>query len=168
MACFSHPGMTYQDFTDLDRIELLRGPQGTLLGKNTTIGALNYVSRAPTFTPQGSGHFFVGDRNTRTGNASLSNALVDDTLAYRASVFVDKQDGEIRNINAQGGRTHEKNRSGGRVQFLYKPTSRLSARFNFDFAESNERSNTQPTMLLPATYDDANQSVRATATKVTI
>src|SRR5688572_15114388 len=48
-----HVGMTYQDFTDLDRVEILRGPQGTLLGKNTSLGAIKYTSRAPSFTPQG-------------------------------------------------------------------------------------------------------------------
>ena len=161
----THPGMTYQDFTDLDRVEVLRGPQGTLLGKNTTIGVLNYVSRAPSFTPEGSANFFVGARTTRSGNASYSDAIIDDELAYRASLFVDKQDGDIANINAQGGRTHEKNREGGRVQFLYKPTSDLSVRLDLDYAESNERSNTQPTMLLPTTYDDG--SPRATTTKTT-
>src|SRR5689334_8882780 len=47
-----HAGMTYQDFTDLERVEILRGPQGTLLGKNTSIGAIKYTSRAPSFTPE--------------------------------------------------------------------------------------------------------------------
>src|SRR5687768_7840680 len=49
-----HAGMTYQDFTDLERVEILRGPQGTLLGKNTSLGAIKYTSRGPSFTPQSS------------------------------------------------------------------------------------------------------------------
>ncbi len=48
-----HVGMTYQDFTDLQQVEILRGPQGTLLGKNTSLGVIKYTSRAPSFTPEG-------------------------------------------------------------------------------------------------------------------
>ena len=49
-----HVGMTYQDFTDLQQVEILRGPQGTLLGKNTSMGVIKYTSRAPSFTPESS------------------------------------------------------------------------------------------------------------------
>ncbi len=163
----SHPGMSYQDFTDLDRVEVLRGPQGTLLGKNTTIGAINYVSKLPSFTPEASANVFfsseaLDSRSTRTVNASISNAIVDDLLAYRVSFFVDKQDGDIENVNAEGGRTHEKNRSGGRLQFLLTPNKDLSLRLNVDSSETNERSNTKPVIRVLTNFDDASNSSRVT------
>jgi iron complex outermembrane receptor protein len=158
----SHPGMTYQDFTDLERIEVLRGPQGTLLGKNTTIGAISFVNKAPTFTPEASANFILGERNTHTANAEYSNSIVDGLLAYRASVFVDKQDGFITNVNAEGGTTSERNRSGERLQFLFTPFDGFSARLNADYAESNERSNTKPVIAVLTSYDNAAHTPRVT------
>jgi iron complex outermembrane receptor protein len=158
----SHPGMTYQDFTDLDRIEVLRGPQGTLLGKNTTIGAISIVDKAPSFSPDGSANFTLGERNTREANAAFSDSLVDGLLAYRASAFFDKQDGFIRNVNTEGGTTSEHNRSGGRLQFLFTPFDGFTARLNADYAESNERSNTKPIIGVLNTYDNAAQTPRVT------
>ena len=49
---FTHVGFSWLDFVDLDHIELVRGPQGTLLGKNTTIGALIVTTKRPSFTPE--------------------------------------------------------------------------------------------------------------------
>jgi iron complex outermembrane recepter protein len=158
----THPGMTYQDFTDLDRIEVLRGPQGTLLGKNTTIGALSFVTQQPSITPEGAANFTVGERNTRTANASFSNAIVDNVLAYRASAFFDKADGYIKNIGPVGGTTNERNRAGGRLQLLFTPFEGFSALVNADYARSDERSNTKPVIQVLDFYDNAAHSPRVT------
>jgi len=169
----SHPGMTYQDYTDLDRIEVLRGPQGTLLGKNTTIGAINYVSKAPSFKPQADATVSFsqdgwGSHDTRTVNASLSNGIIDGLLAFRLSAFADNQAGEIENVNTEGGRTNEKKRNGQRLQFLLTPTENFSAKLNFDYAETNERSNTKPVIAVLTNYDDATNSPRAFAVAGTV
>jgi iron complex outermembrane receptor protein len=155
-----HVGMTYQDFTDLERVEILRGPQGTLLGKNTSLGAIKYTSRAPSFTPQGSLELEGGvNRESYKARGSFSNALVDDLLAFRASAFVDKQEGDLENINT-GGHWHERDRYGGRVQLLLKPSDTLSVKLNADGAFTNENSNTKPFMVDPTTLNDG--SVRTT------
>ncbi|MBX5460854.1 MAG: TonB-dependent receptor [Steroidobacteraceae bacterium] len=156
-----HVGMTYQDFTDLERVEVLRGPQGTLLGKNTSMGAIKCTSRAPTFTPEGVLEIEGGlNRDSLKARGSHSNALVRDVLAYRASAFVDRQEGDLRNINSTGGRWHEKDRFGGKVQLLLKPQDALSLKLTFDSAFTHENSNTKPFMVDPVTLNDG--SVRTT------
>jgi iron complex outermembrane recepter protein len=158
----THPGMTYQDFTGLDRIEVLRGPQGTLLGKNTTIGALSFVTQSPSFTPAGAANFAIGERHAREANGSFSNAIVDGLLAYRASAFFDREDGYIRNIGPLGGTTHERNRVGGRLQLLFTPFEGFSAVLNADYAQSDERSNTKPVIQVLTSYNDAANTPRVT------
>ena len=157
-----HVGMTYQDFTDLERVEVLRGPQGTLLGKNTTLGVIKYTSRAPSFTREGSIDVELGADPAATKiRGSYSDGLIDDVLAYRVSFFKDEQDGDFVNVNpAVGGRWHERNRYGGRFQLLFTPNDDLSVRLNLDKASVNERSNTKPFMVDPITLDDG--SVRRT------
>lgn len=156
-----HVGMSYQDFTDLSQVEILRGPQGTLLGKNTSLGAVKYVSRAPSFTPEGSVDLEGGfNRSSFKSRGSHSDAIIDDILAYRVSFFVDKQQGDISNVNTDGGHLHERNRYGGRVQFVYHPTDTLTLHLNADGAFTNELSNTKPFMVDPQTLIDG--SVRGT------
>lgn len=163
-----HVGMTYQDFTDLAQVETLRGPQGTLLGKNTSLGVIKYTSKAPTFAPDGSfeleGGLSVPSFKAR---ASASDALVDDLLAFRVSGFYDRQQGDIANVNrAYGGHWHERRRYGGRAQLLLTPTRSLSFRLNLDYAETNENSNTKPFMVDPTTLNDGSARTTTYSTRL--
>jgi len=165
-VALTHVGMSYQDFTDLDHVEVLRGPQGTLLGKNTTMGAINYVSKLPSFTPHGS--ISLGGGLNKDGlqlNAEQTDAIIDDVLAYRASFFVDQQRGDLKNVSPAGGYQQEKNRYGGRVQFLWKPADNLKIRLNLDEALSNEYGNTKPYMADPTTF--ANGASRTANNQLT-
>lgn len=67
---------------DLERIEILRGPQGTLYGKNTTAGAVNVISKKPTFDTDGFGTIGFGSKNERILSGALGGALVDEKLAH--------------------------------------------------------------------------------------
>lgn len=80
-------GMVSGDFSDIADIELLRGPQGTLFGKNTTAGAVIINSKLPTFTPEASIEATAGDYNLREVKASVSGPLMQDKLAARISAF---------------------------------------------------------------------------------
>jgi iron complex outermembrane receptor protein len=78
------PGMVVFDILDVAQLELLRGPQGTLFGKNTTAGLLNITSKAPTFYPDNTLEISAGERNYFQAKGSLSDALTE-TVAGRFS-----------------------------------------------------------------------------------
>jgi iron complex outermembrane receptor protein len=88
---------------DVARIEVLRGPQGTLWGKNTIGGAINILSKRPEFTPGGYAKIGFGNNNSRIVEGAAGDALVPDQLAGRISVYHEEGNSEINN-RATGGR----------------------------------------------------------------
>jgi iron complex outermembrane receptor protein len=140
-----YAGQAWGDYVDVDRIEVLRGPQGTLMGKNTTLGAINIVTRAPSFTPSVSFQASTGSLNDLSGRFSATGPLVEGLLAYRASFVADRADGFYTNTYQSFGNAketwNETNKLAGRVQFLLTPTPDLSARVILDKARSDERTN---------------------------
>ncbi|WP_331346681.1 TonB-dependent receptor [Cellvibrio sp. UBA7661] len=138
----SYVGQSWNDFIDLDRIEVIRGPQGTLLGKNTTLGVVNIVTKAPNFKPGYTYEVRYGDYNELGGKVTGTGAIVDDLVAYRGSLFFNKKDGVLDNVWQSGPETwNETNRVGGRLQFLVTPDETLSARIILDSIQSVENGN---------------------------
>lgn len=155
-----YSGQAWSDYVDLDRIEVLNGPQGTLLGKNSSLGAINIVTKAPSFDPQYSFEIFAGGLNTLSGKFSATGPLVGDTLAYRANLVVDRTDGIYTNTYQSLGRAketwRESNKIAGRFQLLWKPSEGFSDRLIVDKLRSDERVNTGNTLISngPATFAD--------------
>jgi iron complex outermembrane receptor protein len=141
-----YSGQGWSDYVDLERIEVLRGPQGTLLGKNTSLGAIKIVTKLPSFERQTDFELSTGDYNSLGGKFSTTGPLIDDVLAYRASFSADRVDGIYNNTYYGSGRTketwREQSRLSGRVQLLWTPTPDFSARFIADKFRSDERVNT--------------------------
>lgn len=125
---------SWGDFPDLDHIEVERGPQGTLLGKNTTLGVIQIVSKAPSFDDSYSATAGTGQYNDVDGKFTATGALVDGLLAYRASFYGQRRDGAIQDIapDLTDNTFQGRNRFGGRLQFLLTPTENLTARLILD------------------------------------
>jgi iron complex outermembrane recepter protein len=111
------------DFVDVDRVEVLRGPQGTLYGKNTTAGAINITTREPSFELEGRAEVTVGNYNFKQGKASVSGPL-SDTLAARISVSTTDRKGTIHNV-ATGQYVNAQDNLGVRGTLLWKASDTL-------------------------------------------
>ncbi|MDR2857895.1 MAG: TonB-dependent receptor, partial [Novosphingobium sp.] len=129
-------GASTFDFVDIRRVEILRGPQGTLYGKNTTAGAVNVTTRAPGFVPEGRVELSGGNYGFLQGKASLSGPLVADRLAARISASYSKRAGTIGNLRT-GEDLHRMNSFSTRAQLLWKPTDNLDLTLAGDYNWQN-------------------------------
>ena len=109
-------------FYDLERIEILRGPQGTLYGRNATGGVVNIITAKPTQEFGGYAAVTAGNYNTANMEGAV-NVPLTDTLAMRASFISRSHDGY--RDNGAAGRGDDEDSKGGRLQFLYRPLDRL-------------------------------------------
>lgn len=132
-------GASQFDLIDLDRVEVLRGPQGTLFGKNTTAGAINITTRAPSFDSEFHADVSAGERGYRQVRTSLSGGLIDDLVAARITASVTRSDGLL--TNAYNGRDVNDYRNVSlRGQLLVTPTNRLSIRIIGDYSKQDSYS----------------------------
>jgi iron complex outermembrane receptor protein len=120
------------DFTDVEAVEVARGPQGTLLGKNTTLGVVNVTTRRPGFTPSADGAITLGQNDTVLARVAGGGSVVDNVLAWRGTFSFSKGEGDLKNLYNRDISYTNKDRSSGRIQFLLIPDRRLSARVAVD------------------------------------
>jgi iron complex outermembrane recepter protein len=106
---------------DLARVEVLRGPQGTLFGRNATGGLIHYISEKPKFDNDGYVTATGGNFDTWNSEGALNTALTDD-LAARVSFATEHHDGYVN--NSAGPSVENEKQYAARVQFLYRPTDR--------------------------------------------
>ena len=119
-------------FLDVARLEVLRGPQGTLYGKNTTAGAINIVTRAPTFEPEGRAEISIGNLGFVQAKGSISGPLIEDKLAARFAVSSTKRNGTVYNVTT-GNRVNEQDNLGLRGQLLWKAGENLELTLSGDY-----------------------------------
>jgi len=127
----ARPATAAFDFADLEQVEELRGPQGTLFGKNTTAGALNITTRSPTFTQEGFAELSYGERNLVQAKGWVSGPITDG-IAYRLSAVSTRRDGVIDNIRT-GRDTNTLGTQAVRGQLLFKPDDAIRMRVIADF-----------------------------------
>lgn len=131
---------------DLDRIEVLRGPQGTLYGASTMGGLIKYVTRTPDASALG-GSFQAGLSNTEHGGwnynaaAAVNLPITQDIAAVRVSGFYSRDAGFVDNVRLNEENVNRSRVYGGRADLLLKPTERLDIRVS-SFLQDIERHGT--------------------------
>ncbi len=138
----SRSGIGLNELGEVERIEVLRGPQGTLFGRNASAGLINIISKKPSFETEGSAALTYGNYDYIRGEASLTGAIGDSkTLAYRIDGVYVKRDGFLDNVTAGGGsesKLNNRNRYFVRGQLLWEPTDALSVRAIGDYTHRKE------------------------------
>ena len=125
------------DFLDLERVEVLKGPQGTLFGKNTTAGVVHFISKRPDFDGT-SGHVQLGieEYNTYRLKGSV-NFAASDKAAFRIGATYAQGDGWLDLIGS-GQSIHDTDRLAIKAQGLFQPSDTLSIHVIADYATLSE------------------------------
>jgi len=132
----SRTGVGLTELGQVDRIEVLRGPQGTLFGRNTSSGLIHIITSKPRFTTEITGEATGGNYNLRRFEIGVTGPITD-TLAGRIDGVYMKRDGFLKD-DISGRDVNNRDRYLIRGQLLYQPTDDLSVRFIADYADRNE------------------------------
>jgi len=133
----SRGGIANGELLDIEQIEILKGPQGTLFGKNTQAGALTLRSTMPTNEFEGYAEINHGNFNQEAYKGVVNIPLIDDLLVARIAASSYEKDGYIDNI-VLGTKVHNKDREAVKAQLLYTPTETFTARLIADYNTLDE------------------------------
>jgi len=158
----ARPATAAFDFTDIDHIEVLRGPQGTVFGKNTTAGAISILTQKPSFTFGAEGEVSYGQQNFRQAKLALTGPLIPDLAAFRASGQITKRDGVIYNT-ATGRYLNSIDNAALRGQILLTPAPNVTLRLIGDWSSFKGECCTQVYVRTAPTLKPAAQQYAALA-----
>ncbi|MCL1525217.1 TonB-dependent receptor [Xanthomonas nasturtii] len=134
-------GVGFADLGELERIEVLKGPQGTVFGKNTSAGVISVVTRRPSFTRSADAEITVGNYGAR-GLAAAFNDALGDTSALRVYAARRQRDGFEQVVTGPGPRTAgddgDQNLRTARVQLLWEPSDDLDINLAADYTTRDE------------------------------
>ena len=134
----SRPGVALGDLVDLERLEILRGPQGTLFGRNTSAGALNITTKRPNLNhAEGFVNASYGNYNFINVQGGFSVPIAPGTAAIRVAGAYRKRDGWMKSI--LGPESNNRDRYILRGQFYAEPSNDLSIRIIGDYSDAKEK-----------------------------
>lgn len=153
---YARPGSAVVDLLDIQRVEVLRGPQGTLFGKNTTAGAINLTTVAPTFTPEGYVDVSLGQDGFIQGKVAAGGALIDDKVAGRFAASSTHRDGTVYNVVTHS-KQNETSSQAARGQLLFNINDDVKLKVSADYAYQDPNANTQVFVRYGATQRTADK-----------
>ena len=139
---YARPASATLDFLDVERIEVLRGPQGTLFGKNTTAGAINVTTRKPSFTPGTDFELNYGNLGFVQAKASITGPLGGQKVAGRLSFSGTQRDGMLSTPRTQDD-VNDLNNLGVRGQLLFAPSDKIAITAAVDHTRQRPEGYTQ-------------------------
>jgi iron complex outermembrane recepter protein len=135
-------GVSFGDLGEVERIEVLKGPQGTLFGKSTSAGVINVITKGPSFKPSAEAEATAGNYSAFGGSLSLNGPLVEDKVAGRLYVAGRQRDGFLSVRTGAGPRTNNQDTDQGfytaRGQLLIRAASDLDIRLIADYTKRDE------------------------------
>jgi iron complex outermembrane receptor protein len=152
---YARPASATLDFLDVDRIEVLRGPQGTLFGKNTTAGAINVTTRKPSFTRAADFELNFGDLGFVQAKASVTGPI-GRKVAGRLSFSGTKRGGTIHHV-ATREHVNDLDNAGLRGQLLVAPSDKVAILFSADYTRQRPQGYTQVVAGIAPTLRPANR-----------
>ncbi len=132
----SRSASAISDLPNLQRVEVLRGPQSTLFGKNASAGVISVVTAAPSYEFGGSAELSYGNFNAIVAKADITGPI-SDNIAFSLAGGINKRDGYGTNLT-DGSKTSERNRWYGRAQLLIEPSESFKLRFIGDYDKIDE------------------------------
>ena len=134
---YARPGQATLDLLDIDRIEILRGPQGTLFGKNASSGVLNVIGRKPG--EQASGYVDASwyEGNEKRVRAGVAGAIAPGVVRASLTALYADYDGNVDNIHAGGGKVNGYDRKGARARVDITPNNNVDITLIADYLRSH-------------------------------
>ncbi len=131
-------GTGLSDLGEVERIEVLRGPQGTLFGRNASAGLINVVTKKPAFENSGYANASYGNYHQKRLEGGLNHELVPGVLAAKVEGLWNERDGFVEDV-VSGKKYNDRNRWMVRGQLLYDPGGDVSLRFAADYTNHREQ-----------------------------
>jgi iron complex outermembrane receptor protein len=132
-------GMSVGDLFDMERVEVLRGPQGTLYGKNTAAGAINILTKRPSYEWETFAEGIFGDYDRTEVRGSINIPLIEDLAAFRFAGFYQSRAGwDLNRYDMQ--RVNDANKWGIRSKLAFDIGNSFTLLFSGDYASEDSKS----------------------------
>jgi iron complex outermembrane recepter protein len=158
---YARPASATLDFLDVEQIEVLRGPQGTLFGKNTTAGAINVTTTKPGFAPKTDFELNYGSLQFVQAKASVTGPLTSK-IAGRISFSGTQREGTVENVRTDS-KVNNLNNLGLRGQLMFTPSEKIAITFAADGTRQRPDGYTQLVAGVAPTLRAANRQFVAIA-----
>ena len=158
---YARPASATLDFLDVERIEVLRGPQGTLFGKNTTAGAINVTTRKPSFQQGTDFELSYGSLGFIQAKGSITGPIGKKSAA-RLSFSGTQRDGTLLNVKTNND-VNDLSNLGVRGQWMFIPSGTVAITFSGDYTRQRMKGNTQVIAGVAPTLRPLNRQYAAIA-----